>query len=394
MARITALVSGLVLATALSACSTTSAPDATAPQISYPVMTPMDTSALREATTLDVDLYTPQAHMTGCAQRTLPARSPDAALVAALARAQAHSDAHGGTGLMVMQDGAVIHESFADGVDRTTPTVSASMAKSVLALMVGIAIDKGMIDSVDDNLGIYLEEFREDPRGQITFRHALQMAAGLGQTDFMAVTFGADVSAVALQSERAEDPGTQFYYSNAVSQLVLEALDRRARHFLYDGGYAEFLQRELWCPLGNGDAILWVDETRKPRGYAGLHTGLANYLRIGELIRNKGRVGDRQVVSADWIEAMATPSPTNAQYGLHVWLGGEWTAQRRYNPDNPSFVPHAEPFVAKDIVYFDGFGGQRVYILPEDRLVIARYGVIDLTFDDSVIPNALARAVK
>ena len=89
---------------------------------------------------------------------------------------------------------------------------------------------------------------------------------------------------------------------------------------------------------------------------------------------------------------MATPSKVNPQYGLQVWLGREHTPMRADSAANPIKVPHAEPFVAKDIVYFDGFGGQRVYVMPSQGLVIARFGEVNLAYDDAVIPNLLARA--
>ena len=90
---------------------------------------------------------------------------------------------------------------------------------------------------------------------------------------------------------------------------------------------------------------------------------------------------------------MAKPSIANPQYGLHVWLGHEWTAERAYNQTNPIKIKHSEPFDAKDIVYFDGFGGQRVYVIPSDGLTVARSGIVNLEFDDSMLPNTLGRAL-
>lgn len=389
----------LFTATLLAACAPIADPQGSAskasnPRITTPTMAPMDPSVLRTASILDVDLYTPQKLLTGCPQRPLPTAVPDAKLVSGLARAQAHSEAHSHVGLMVMQSGEVVYQDFADGVDASTPTASASMAKSVMALLMGIAIDKGMVASIDDPIGDYLEEWSDDPRGRITLRQALQMASGLGQADFMQLLFSEDSSAAALATPLSDEPGSTFYYSNAVSQLLAEVIDRKARADAYGGGYAEFLQRELWCPLGNGDAILWTDQTGMARGYAGLHTGLANWLRVGELIRNHGKVGDKQVVPSEWIAEMAKSSPANPQYGLHIWLAGAWTAERGYNPDNPVKVPHSEAYVATDMVYFDGFGGQRVYVIPSKGLTIARYGMTDITYDDAIIPNALVRALE
>jgi len=111
------------------------------------------------------------------------------------------------------------------------------------------------------------------------------------------------------------------------------------------------------------------------------------------MIRNGGMVAGEQIVPSAWIEEMAKPSLVNPQYGLHVWTAGAYTPQRSYSAANPIKIPHAEPFSDPDIVYFDGFGGQRVYVLPKTGIVVARIGEVNLAFDDSVIPNLLTRAL-
>ena len=67
-------------------------------------------------------------------------------------------------------------------------------------------------------------------------------------------------------------------------------------------------------------------------------------------------------------------------------------AQRRYNSANPAFVPAAEPFAADDVVYFDGAGAQRVYIIPSRKMVILRMGKADNGWDDSRLPNLVMGA--
>ena len=356
--------------------------------------TPAD---LQGATILDVARYRPTVPLAGCGPRALPQSTSDPALdpplASALAHAQAYSDNAQGVGLIVLKDGAVIHEQYAPGVDAATPAATASMMKTVVGLLVGIALERGMIASLDDPISRYIPEWRDDPRGRIPLEALLTMSSGLGQSDFLKLLLAPDIDAVALETPRAAEPGSTFAYNNAVSQLLGMVIERQAREAGY-AGFADFLGRELWCPLGNGDARLWTDATGRPRAYAGLHAGLADWARIGELIRNRGKVGERQVVPASWIDAMARPSPANSQYGYQLWRAGEWTPQRRYSADNPVTITHSAPFVAQDLVYLDGFGGQRVYVLPEDGITIARIGLTDLTYDDAVIPNLLARAAR
>lgn len=344
------------------------------------------------ASVLEVERYRPNYQLKGCTPVPTASISPSARLAEAIAKAKSYSDEQRGLGLIVMQGGAVLHESYANGVEKTTPWASASMMKSVVALLYGIAIEDGVIGSLDDRAGDYLEEWDQDPRGDITLRQLMTMSAGLGQSNFMEILLSPDIGAAALKVEMVGEPDTEFSYNNAITKLLTLVLDRQLAAS-GKGSALTFLEEKLWCPLGNGDARVWIDQQGEARGYAGLHAGLLDYARIGELIWRGGQWNGEQLVPALWIAEMAKPSKTNPQYGLHVWLGREHTPRRAYSAANPIMIPHAEPFVAEDIVYFDGFGGQRVYVIPSRQLVIARFGEVNLAYDDSVIPNLLARAL-
>jgi len=381
---------------ALAGCKTLSdgsaAPSASDTDIAATAEQTATTMAdLQGATILDVDRYRPTYRLAPCSPSAFPKSVAEGAFADALDQAQAYSNTKNGVGMIVLRDGIIVHENYVAGADGTTPTASASMMKSVLALLVGIALEDGLIGSVDDPVGSYISEWSGDPRGEITIKQLLTMSTGLGQSDFARLLLAPDIGRVALETPLAEKPDGSFSYNNAVSQLLGMVIDRQAAKAGY-GGFADFLHRELWCPLGNGEALLWIDGNGKPRGYAGLHAGLYDWARIGELIRNGGKVGDRQLVPAAWIEEMAQPSSANPQYGYQLWLGEAWTPQRRYSAANPIAIPHAEPFAAPDTVYFDGFGGQRVYVIPSKGLTIARVGMVNLSYDDAIIPNALIRA--
>lgn len=353
---------------------------------------PMRPDELQGATILEVDRYRPTYHLIACPTSPLQRAEPNPQLAAAISSAKSYSDEQKGVGLIVMHNGKLVHESYAEGVDETSLTASASMMKSVLSLLYGIALEKGLIDSIDDEVGDYISEWSEDARGAITLRELLTMSSALEQADFIQMLFAPDVGAIALKTPLNEPPINQFAYSNAKSQLLAIALERKVKQAGY-ASLAQFLHSELWCPMGGSEALLWVDTTGKMRGYAGLHASLRDWARIGELIRNGGSGNGNQIVSPGWLAEIAKPSAANGQYGLHVWLGRDWTPLRSYSAGSPVKVPHSEPFVAKDIIYFDGFGGQRVYIIPSKGLTMVRSSFVDLQFDDSVLPNLLARAV-
>ena len=91
---------------------------------------------------------------------------------------------------------------------------------------------------------------------------------------------------------------------------------------------------------------------------------------------------------------MKTPSITNPNYGYLTWLGTEHQEKRIYNPKSTATGIHGEPFDDKDIIYLDGFGGQRVYVIPSKKLVIVRTGAGQMEWDDSVLPNTISRGIE
>ena len=353
------------------------------------------------ATVLDVDRFEPTVPIgRNCRPRPLrdAATALSPALAAALDQAKTYSLEQQGVGLLVLKDGAIIHRSFADGVNESTPTDSYSMHKSVVALVFGKALDDGLIASIDDPVGDYIDEWKRDPRGVITLRQALTMSSGLmvaeGPSDFLKLLLASDINSVALRTPLAEPPGTVFAYSNTNSQIAGIALERALKRAGY-AGYAEYLDKKIWCPIGNSAGELWLDRVGgAPHYYSGLFTSIDNWARIGELIRNGGAVNEKQVVPAQWISEMGKPSAINPAYGIHIWRGSPWMAKRRYNQTNPLAVIHSAPYLADDVLFFDGFGGQRVYIVPSAGLTIVRTGRVNFEYDDAKIVNLILAAMR
>ena len=92
---------------------------------------------------------------------------------------------------------------------------------------------------------------------------------------------------------------------------------------------------------------------------------------------------------------MTSPSQLNPNYGWQVWLGNEYESSRYYNDLKLGFgVPADAPFATDDMVYFDGLGGQRVYISTKQDLVIVRTGDTRLDWDDSLLPNMIINTLK
>jgi CubicO group peptidase (beta-lactamase class C family) len=371
--------------------------------------TPLATNAQQAAppkqpTITDVDSYQPREAIAAGTEHVLPLTTGSNPLLSAEAwdKMRAYSDEHGGVGLIVLVDGKVAGESYRAGAGPTTQTLSQSMHKSIVGLAYGIAIRDGIIKSAGDPVGRYIVEWRNDPRGQIPLRAFLTMSSGLKdysmarrEPQSAELVFGKDIVATALGSPIARPALTTFIYTNFDAQIAGIALERAVKAKT-GKRYAAWLSDVLWQPLGNGPASVWLDhEGGTPHYFAWFETDLRSWARVGELIRNEGRVGKRQLIPASWIKQATAPSATNPNYGYLIWRGTPWKAHRQYAADNPLTVPHSAAYSVDDIVFFDGFGGQRVYVSPSRKLVIARTGEVDMAFDDAILPNlALAGLPK
>jgi hypothetical protein len=148
--------------------------------------------------------------------------------------------------------------------------------------------------------------------------------------------------------------------------------------------------------LGASDAYVALDRPGGiPHTPASLLAKPEDWVRVGALILNDGVVDGRPLVSPAWLKAMTAPSPANPNYGFQIWRASPYNPNRAYSSSAPVFTAKAtQPFIADDMVYFDGAVARRVYISRRYGLVIVRLGDTDLAWDDSWLPNAVVSAVQ
>lgn len=311
--------------------------------------------------------------------------------------ADAINEKYSAYSLLVWHNGAVIHEKYWGDATADSRPESASMHKSAMASLLGIAIAEGHIGSVDDPVGKYIPEWANDPRGKITLRQTLHMATGLAGLEMGGLLsqnsrfgYGLFMRQLTFGRELTSEPGTVFDYRNPNSQMlgyIIEATTKKR--------YADYLSEKMWKPLGAKDAYVWLD---KPGGMARTSGSLLarteDWLRVGIMLKDSGQFEGKQVVPAAWVEEMIQPSPANPSYGFQLWRATPFQAERYYNSvKRGAMVPAAEEWLDPDIFFFDGFGGQRVYISRKHNLVIAREGAARMDWDDTALPNEIIRAI-
>ncbi|MEL6495955.1 MAG: serine hydrolase [Cyanobacteria bacterium J06623_7] len=335
----------------------------------------------------NTDWYQPQAIVKGN-PRPLPTANPSTLDLASLERVSVYAAAADSSALLVMHRGNLVWERYWGEFDAASTSNSMSMSKTVLALLIGIAIAEGDIKSELEPVANYIAEWSVDDRRKITIQDLLRMQSGLENkddannpwSDLVQMYAGNDVDQVALKIPAARPPGEVFNYNNGNSQVLSEVLERATGE-----KYTDYLSSRLWQPLQADNAWLWLDRSQgNPKPFCCLFATPRDWGRVGQLFLTRGRVNNRQIVSESWLERMIQPSTLSDNYGYHLWL------KARTDSKPGLYSRDAEqPFLAADTVYLDGASNQRVYIIPEQDLVIVRVGEKPQQWDDTVIPNIL-----
>ncbi len=349
---------------------------------------------------MPTEWYVPSALVEGGINMPLPVAIPTQRTIPASAFKQIEDYAFARqTGaLLVMRNGVIEYEKYAEGEHAGSLLPVRSFTKGLPSLLIGISIGEGKISSLDDPIGNYIDEWKSDPRGKITIRQLLHMASGLESVPLayvpgnknLLLSEGSDVNKVTLTFARVGEPDTVWALNQVDSQLLGMIVERAT-----GVTFTQYLSARLWRRIGAQTATLNLDgKAGAARTFCCMRAIAADWLRVGQLIANKGRWGDQQVIPRSYVEEMVKPSPANPYMGLHLWLGWkEGAAQQQSAAGTPLIIPHANPYAADDVVYFSGGSSILTWIVPSQKLVIVRWGYDVEDWDTSRIPNVIIRSL-
>ncbi len=262
---------------------------------------------------------------------------------------------------LIIRNDTILYERYFDDYDEASIVPSFSMAKSVLSMLIGCAIDDGLIGSVHDPVSRYVPEMAKNGFDKVTIEHLLQMTSGLRFNEGYYNPFGEvatfyygrrlrkNTARLKLEAE----PGTRFAYASGNTQVLGQVLDRA----LVDKTITEYLDEKIWTPLGMEYGASWSIDRRKhgiEKAFCCLNARARDFAKLGRLYLNDGNWQGRQLVPADWV-AQSTrvddSGGSSKRYQYQWWL------------------PTLEgDFLAQGIL------GQYVYVNPDKDLVIVRLG--------------------
>ncbi|MBO4222834.1 serine hydrolase [Bradyrhizobium neotropicale] len=287
--------------------------------------------------------------------------------------------------VVVVHNGKIIAERYAEGISVDTPLLGFSLTKSVINALIGILTQQGVITP---SMPAPIPEWRgrNDPRREIEVEHLMRMTTGLALDETNSgfdpssqmVYLRDDMAGFAVKAPLMAPPGTRWHYSSPSTQLLARIIRDAV------GGPEQtlaFAWRELFNPLGMRSVTLEFDGSGTLQGTAYMLASARDWARFGLLYLNNGVVGGKRLLHEDWVDFSAAPT-LKTDYGAGFWTnrGEHRNAKARVALGIP-----------RDAFFASGDLGQRIVIMPTQHLVVVRLGnSVDRTGD----MRGLARLVK
>jgi CubicO group peptidase (beta-lactamase class C family) len=271
--------------------------------------------------------------------------------------------------IVIMRDGKIVAERYAPGIGPDTALLAYSVSKSVVNALIGILAGDGKLD-VHAPAPVQAWSSSGDPRHAITLDQLLRMTSGLdldegaGGTDPVSrmLCCERDMAAFAERAKLKNAPGRTWEYTSG-NTLIASAIVRDAT-----GGSAagvmDFARRRLFEPLGMRHVAMEFDDAGTPVGSTGILASARDWARFGELYRDDGVAGGKRILPRGWVAYSTLPTLDSA-YGAGFWVnaGKSDDARARIQAGMPA-----------DAYYASGNFGQRIVVVPSQKLVIVRFG--------------------
>ena len=254
--------------------------------------------------------------------------------------------------LIVSHKGNIILEQYGNGYSKTDFVTSQSIAKAFYAVLFGVAIEKGLLDDLDQPISDYLPEWKNDKRGEITIRNLLEMKSGLYRSESWneEMFLSRNNLDFALSVELEKEPGEIFEYNNVNTALLGPVIEK-----IYNASPHEVLKKEILNPLEITEYGLWKDHALNDITFHGIDLAPLDFIKFGQLYAQKGSWEGKQLVNKAFMEHSMQPisEGPGELYGMH-------TSIRKMSEN-------------KRLLVKEGFNGQYLFVIPEENLVAVKF---------------------
>ncbi len=274
-------------------------------------------------------------------------------------------------GTVIIKDGYIVFETYMNGFSKDTRHQSYSMAKSFNSALMGIAIDKGYINSVEEYALGYFTGWNinndTELKHRIKIKHLLTMTGGLEwneddysdqqNNDVFRIYNSNDFVRYVLDKRMINEPGSRWYYSSGES-ILLAGIIRQAT----GKNLLNFAREHLFNKIGIMGVEWESDRSGNSIGGWGVNATVREFAKFGYLFLRNGKWEDEQIISENWIEESTSSSmPNVTHYGYQWWFPSGFSNYRNYNIPSNTFIAV-------------GLYTQRIYVVPEKNLVVVRVG--------------------
>jgi len=273
-------------------------------------------------------------------------------------------------GLIILHDGKMLFEDYWNGNSKDSKHISFSVAKSYLSALFGIAVNEGLIDSIDDNVTKYLEDFVGTGYENVKIKNLLQMSSGIEFNEDYADP-NSDINKFSRASAKGQsfrdfakslkngrEQGTYNHYVSLDTQVLAMILES-----VTDMPVREYLYKRIWNKIGaESDAYYITDSTGADMALGGLNAILRDYAKFGQLYLEKGNWLGEQIVPKSWIADSITPDAPHLMPNAGDLSSNEWGyGYQWWIPGDPltDYTAH-------------GIFNQFIYVDPISNVVIAK----------------------
>jgi len=280
-------------------------------------------------------------------------------------------------GFVVIQHKKIILEQYWKNYSPLSLSNSFSMAKSIISLLIGCAIDDGAIKSVDQPVSDFLPEWTSFDGKVLTIKDLLTMSAGVEWDESYSSLFSKTTEAyygnnlwnLALTEKLVEKPGVRFNYQSGVTQILAFVLKKATGRNI-----ADYASEKLWTPIQAEEDAQWSLDHKEgmEKAYCCFNSNARDFARLGQLLLNKGYWNGVQVIDSNYIKAATTPA-TELKFTRRLRPG-----QTQADPPVPCTFYGYQIWLANyrglKIQYMRGMLGQYIIAIPALDAVIVRLG--------------------
>ncbi len=254
--------------------------------------------------------------------------------------------------LIVSHNGKILLEEYGEGYNKTDFVTSQSIAKAFYAVLFGVAIEKGLLNELDEPIKNYLPVWKDDERGKITIRNLLEMKSGLYRSESWneEMFLSSNNLDFALNVELVNKPGDLFEYNNVNTALLGPVIEQ-----IFNASPHEVLKKEILEPLEITDYGLWKDHALNDVTFHGIDMAPMDFIKFGQLYAQNGMWNGQQIINKQFLEESIQPISEGPGefYGMH-------TSIRKITE-------------TKRLLVKEGFNGQYLFVIPEHDLVVVKF---------------------